>query len=48
MLLVENHIINKNNKNWKSIDNLSFLSKNLYNSCLFKIKQNYRETGKIL
>jgi hypothetical protein len=31
MKLVEKHIISKSHKNYKEIDHLAFLSKNLYN-----------------
>jgi putative transposase len=48
MKLVEQHIINKNNPLWVVIDQLCFQSKNLYNSALYKIKQEYLLTGKYL
>jgi IS605 OrfB family transposase len=48
MQLVEKHIIKKNDKNWKQVDYLSFISKNLYNQAIYYIKQNYKETGKFL
>lgn len=48
MNLTEQHIITKQNKQWKIIDNLCFLSKNLYNQALYEIKQNYMNTGKFL
>lgn len=48
MILVEQHQVNKNHKDWEIIDNLCFLSKNLYNVCLFKIKQHKIDTGKFL
>ena len=48
MQLVEKHIIKKNDKNWKQVDYLSFISKNLYNQAIYHIKQNYKETGKFL
>ena len=38
MKLVERHIINKSDKRWKSLDDICFLSKNLYNSALYYIK----------
>lgn len=41
MYHVERHIIRKNNKFYKEIDNLCFLSKNLYNTCNYLIRQNY-------
>ena len=34
----------KSNKNFKELDNLCFLSKNLYNSALYSIRQSYFET----
>jgi putative transposase len=48
LILTEQHIIRKSNIFWKKIDNLCFLSKNLYNSCLYKIKKHFNETTKIL
>ena len=48
MKLVERHIISKSDKRWKSLDNICFLSKNLYNSAIYKIKKNYEETGKFI
>lgn len=48
MILVEQHIINKNNPLWGIMDNLCFQSKNLYNSALYKIKQEYLISGKYL
>ena len=49
MNLTEQHIISKNNKKeWKIIDNLCFLSKNLYNQALYEIKQGYRTNGKFM
>jgi putative transposase len=46
MQLVERHIITKYNKNWKEIDHLCYLSKNLYNSAIYHIKKILEETGK--
>lgn len=48
MNLVEIHNIKKSNKNWKSCDNLCFLSKNLYNQALWEFNKHYKETGKTL
>lgn len=48
MNLVEIHNIKKSNKNWKSCDNLCFLSKNLYNQALWEFNKRYKETGKTL
>ena len=48
MKLVEQHIILKSNPNWKRIDELCYLSKNLYNSALYEIKTEYQNTGKFL
>lgn len=39
---VEKHIIKKHNPLFKEIDNLSFLSKNLYNKCLYEYKENLK------
>ena len=46
MRLVEQHIIKKNNKFYKEIDNLSFLSKNLYNKANYIIRQEFIKTSK--
>lgn len=46
MKLVEKHIISKNHKNYKEIDHLSFLSKNLYNKGNYIIRQVFIETSK--
>jgi putative transposase len=45
MQLVERHVIKKSNSEWKNIDDLCFLSKNLYNYSLYKIKEEYSKTG---
>ena len=41
MKLVEQHIIRKNNINYKPIEDLSIKSNNLYNTALFIIRQHY-------
>jgi len=43
MQLVERHIIKKNSRYFKECDNLSFLSKNLYNRANYIIRQNFIE-----
>lgn len=48
MILVEQHIIKPTNHLWVIMDNLCFQSKNLYNSALYKIKQEYLISGKYL
>ncbi len=48
MLIVEKHIIDKNHKQWKTIDNLCLLSKNLYNRALFLINEHYEKECKFL
>jgi len=48
MLLTERHIISKNHRQFKNIDSLCFLSKNLYNYANYLIKQHYKETGHFL
>jgi len=45
---VERHIIKKSDKRWKSLDNICFLSKNLYNSALYYIRKHKEETGKFI
>lgn len=46
--LVERHIIKNNNKLYKEIDNISFLSKNLYNAGLYEIRQQFINSGTYL
>ncbi|NES80059.1 MAG: IS200/IS605 family element transposase accessory protein TnpB [Moorea sp. SIO2B7] len=41
MLLAERHIIKKGHPFWAEIDNLSWQSKNLYNSANYLIRQNF-------
>ena len=41
MKLVERHIITKQNKLFKEIDTLAFLSKNLYNAANYLIRQEF-------
>lgn len=48
MILVEKHIIKRNSLEYNELDNLCFLSKNLYNTALYKIRQHYFNTGKYL
>lgn len=48
MYLTEKHIIKKYNKFYKELDDLSFRSKNLYNSCLYAIRQHYFNTKQYL
>ena len=48
MILVEKHIIKCNSFEYNELDNLCFLSKNLYNTALYKIRQHYFNTGKYL
>lgn len=48
MKLVERHIIKKNNSEWKTIDHLCFLSKNLYNYSVYKIREQFEKDGKFL
>lgn len=45
MLLTERHIISNSNPLWKEIDNLSFLSKNLYNLATYYCRQQYIKSG---
>ena len=46
MLLVEKQIIRPSNPLYKELDKLCFLSKNLYNSTLYTIRQHYFNTKK--
>jgi putative transposase len=48
MNLVESHIISKNNPNWALCDSICFKSKNLYNSALYTIKNNFDLNGTYL
>ena len=48
MVLVEKHIIKPKHKNYNELDNLCFLSKNLYNSTLYNVRQYYFENKKLL
>lgn len=44
MILSERHIITKSNPNYKELDRLCFLSKNLYNAGLYRVRQYFFET----
>jgi putative transposase len=46
MHLVEQHIINYNNSLFKELDNLCFLSKNLYNKSNYIVRQEFIKTFK--
>lgn len=46
MYLVEQRIITLNDKRYKMLDHICFLSKNLYNAGLYIIKQEFLSTGK--
>ena len=48
LTLVEKHQIKYHSKEHKECDNLCFLSKNLYNSTLYTIRQHYFNTKKYL
>ena len=48
MILTERHIIKCNSFEYNELDNLCFLSKNLYNTALYRIRQHYFDTGKYL
>lgn len=48
MKMVERVIIKKSNKQYKELDNLCFLSKNLYNATLYRVRQHFFESGKYL
>ena len=48
MILVERHIISCDSLEYNELDNLCFLSKNLYNTTLYRIRQHYFNTGKYL
>lgn len=44
---VERHIITKENQNYKQIDYLCFMSKNLYNYTNYILRQSFIHTGKL-
>ena len=48
MVLVEKHIIKPKHKTYDELDNLCWLSKNLYNSTLYNVRQYYFENKKLL
>ena len=48
MVLVEKHIKKPKHKYYDEIDNLCWLSKNLYNSTLYNVRQYYFENKKLL
>lgn len=48
MYLVERHIIKSNNPLYKELDNVCFLSKNLYNKALYIVRQHYFSTKEYL
>ena len=48
MVLVEKHMIKHKYKNYNELDNLCWLSKNLYNSTLYNTRQYYFENKKLL
>ena len=48
MRLVERHLYKPTHKDYKELDNLCFMSKNLYNATLYAIRQHFFTTGKYL
>lgn len=48
MYLTERHIIKSNNPLFKELDNVCFLSKNLYNKALYLVRQHYFSTKEYL
>lgn len=48
MHLTERHFIKKSDQCYAELDNVCFLSKNLYNAGLYAVRQHYFETGKYL
>ena len=48
MYLTEQHLIKKNHKFFKELDEISFRSKNLYNQALFRVRQFYFENNSYL
>ena len=45
MQLVEKHLVKESDKNFRILDELCFKSKNLYNSTLYAIRQEYIKNG---
>lgn len=41
MKLVEKHLVKSSKQDWNEIDNLCFLSKNLYNCAVFQCRQAF-------
>ena len=48
MILTERHIIKPSDRRYKELDNLCFLSKNLYNATLYAVRQHYFKTHEYL
>lgn len=48
MILTERHIIKQSTSFYNELDNLCFLSKNLYNSALYAVRQYYFANQKYL
>jgi len=48
MLLTEKHIIKKSNKYYKDLSDMCHLSKNLYNTTLYTIRQYFFNTKQYL
>ena len=48
MQLVEQHIIKPSDSLYSELDNMCFLSKNLYNQALYRVRQHYFNTKKYL
>ena len=48
MTLVETHNIVKTHRYWYALDELCYLSKNLYNATMYRVRQYYIETGNYL
>ena len=46
--LTQQIIVSNKSSNFAQLDELCFLSKNLYNVALYHIRQYYKETGKYL
>ena len=48
MTLVEQHVYKPSSSYYAELDNLCFLSKNLYNATLFVTRQSFFKTGRFL
>lgn len=48
MIVVERQIVKEKDKRYQELDEICFLSKNLYNATLYRVRQHFFETGTYL